>query len=82
MKFEEFFYIVKNIKDKENSQEKIDGIDDDNKVMVINFDDYLGKKLRKNNKDKAYNQKLIELIKNFPLNIRNMKETKKINNRF
>ena len=76
LKYEDFFNYAKNIKDNKNSQEKINGIDDYIKDMVEKFDDYLEEKLSKDTKDEVYNQKLIELIKNFPSDIRNMKEKK------
>ena len=47
-------------------------INDDIKHMVKEFDLYLEKKLSKDINDKNYNQELIELIKKFPSDIRNM----------
>jgi len=79
MRYEEFFDIIKKIKDEEKSQENIDGIDDDFKDMAKKFDYYLEKKLSKDSKDKAYKQKFKNLMKNFPSNIRNMKEKKNKN---
>ena len=84
MKYKEFFNYVKIIKDNKNVQEKIDGIDDDIKDMVKKFDVHLEEKLSKDNEDKVYNQKLIELMKNFPSNISNMQvkgEKRKDNNK-
>jgi hypothetical protein len=84
MKYKDFFNYVKIIKDNKNVQEKIDGIDDDIKDMVKKFDIYLEEKLSKENEDKVYNQKLIELMKNFPSNINNMQvkgEKSKDNNK-
>ena len=68
LKYEEFFNYVKIIKDNGNLQE----INDDIKDMVKEFDLYLEKKLSKDINDKNYNQELIELIKKFPSDIRNM----------
>jgi hypothetical protein len=84
MKYKDFFNYVKIIKDNKNVQEKIDGIDDDIKDMVKKFDVHLEEKLSKENEDKVYNQKLIELMKNFPSNISNMQvkgEKRKDNNK-
>jgi hypothetical protein len=78
MKYKEFFNYVKIIKDNKNLLEKIEGIDDDIKDMIRKFDLYLEENLSKDSKDKDYNQKLIELIINFPSDISNMKERKKI----
>ena len=80
MKYEEFFNYVKNINDNKNLQEKIDVKDDDIKELIKNFDIYLKKKLSKDSKDEKYNKQLIEEIKNFPSDIKNMKETKNNNN--
>jgi hypothetical protein len=79
MKYKEFFNYVKIIKDNKNLLEKIEGIDDDIKDMIRKFDLYLEGNLSKDSKDKDYNQKLIELIINFPSDISNMKERKKNN---
>jgi hypothetical protein len=79
MKYKEFFNYVKIIKDNKNLLGKIEGIDDDIKDMIRKFDLYLEENLSKDSKDKDYNQKLIELIKNFPSDINNMKEKKKNN---
>ena len=73
MKYKDFFNYVKVIKE----QEKIEGIDEDIKDMVKKFYFFLEEKLSKDNKDKNYNQKLIELIKNFPEDIKNMIVKKK-----
>jgi len=80
MKYEEFFNYVKNINNNKNLQEKIDVKDDDIKELIKNFDIYLKKKLSKGSKDEKYNKQLIEEIKNFPSDIKNMKETKNNNN--
>jgi len=80
MKFKQFFNYVKIVKDNKNLQEKIDGIDDDIKDMVKKFDLYLEKNLSKDSKDRVYNQILIELIKNFPSDIINMKVKKRKDN--
>ncbi len=80
MKYEEFFNYVKNINNNKNLQEKIDVKDDDIKELIKNFDIYLKKKLSKDSKDEKYNKQLIEEIKNFPSDIKNMKETKNNNN--
>lgn len=77
MKYREFFNYVKIIKDNPNLKEKIGQIDDDIIEMIKKFDFYLEEKLNKDSKDKDYNQKLIELIKNFPSDISNMQEKKK-----
>ena len=73
MKYKDFFNCVKIIKE----QEKIQGIDEDIEDMVKDFYLFLEKNLSKDNKDKDYNQKLIDLIKNFPEYINNMKVKKK-----
>ena len=73
MKYKDFFNCVKIIKE----QEKIQGIDEDIEDMVKDFYLFLEKNLSKDNKDKDYNQKLIDLIKNFPEDINNMKVKKK-----
>jgi hypothetical protein len=80
MKYKEFFNYVKIIKDNKNLNAKIDGVDDDIKYMIIKFDFYLEENLSKDSKDKCYNQELIELIKNFPSDIINMKLKKRKNN--
>lgn len=80
MKYEEFFNYVKIINDNKILQEKIDLKDDDIKELIKNFDIYLEKKLSKDSKDEKYNKQLIEEIKNFPSDIKNMKETKTNNN--
>jgi hypothetical protein len=72
MKYKDFFNCVKIIKE----QEKIQGIDEDIEDMVKEFYLFLKKNLSKDNKDKDYNQKLIDLIKNFPEDINNMKVKK------
>ena len=77
MKYKDFFDYVKKIKDNKNLHTKIDGVDDDIKDMIKQFDFYLEENLSKDSKDKCYNQDLIELIKNFPSDISNMIVKKK-----
>lgn len=75
MKYEDFFNYIKIIKDNNNFKEKNSGLDDDIKAMINKFDVYCEKELRENDED--YKQKVIEEIKNFPNDIKNMQVKKK-----
>ena len=75
MKYEDFFNYIKIIKDNNNLKEKNSGLDDDIKAMINEFEVYCEKELRENDED--YKQKVIEEIKNFPNDIKNMQVKKK-----
>lgn len=74
MKLKDFFDYLKNLIDNNKLEDEKDGIDD--KGIIKEIADKLDKYFNENKDSQDYNKNLKEMIKNYPLIIKNMKEKK------